>query len=51
MNSLSPLAKLVIVLLIAAIPASVGTCTLRRVRTTVRVRRVDELEQISEDTP
>lgn len=48
MNSLSPLAKLVIVLMIAAILASVGTCTLRRARTTLRVRRVDELEQISE---
>ena len=51
MNSLSPLAKLVIVLLIAAILASVGACTLRRVRATVRVRRVDELEQITEDAP
>ena len=51
MNNLSPLAKLVIMLMIAAILASVGTCTLRRVRTTLRVRRVDELEQVSEDTP
>ena len=51
MNNLSPLAKLVIMLLIAAILASVGTCTLRRVRATVRVRRVDELEQILEGTP
>lgn len=51
MNSLSPLAKLVIVLLIAAILAPVVTCTLRRARTTLRVRRVDKLEQISEGTP
>ena len=51
MNNLSPLAKLVIMLLIAATLASVGTCTFRRARTTLRVRRVDELEQISEDTP
>jgi len=42
MNNLSPLAKLVIMLMIAATLASVGTCTFRR---------VDELEQISEDTP
>ena len=51
MNSLSPLAKPAIVLLIATTLASVGTCTLRRARTTLRVRRVYELEQISEDTP
>ena len=51
MNNLSPLAKLVIMLMIATTLASVGTCTLRRARTTVRVRRVDELEQVSEDMP
>ena len=51
MNSISPLAKLVIVLMIATTMASVGTCTLRRARTTLRVRRIDELEQISEGTP
>lgn len=48
MNNLSPLAKLVIMLMIAATLASVGTCTFRRARTTLRVRRIDELEQISE---
>lgn len=51
MNSLSLLTKLVIVLLIATTLATLGTCTLRRARTTLRVRRVDELEQITEDTP
>lgn len=51
MNSLSLLAKLVIVLLIATTLATLGTCTLRRARTTLRVRRVDELEQTSEDVP
>lgn len=43
MNSLSLLTKLVIVLLIAT--------TMRRARATLRVRRVDELEQITEYTP
>lgn len=51
MTSLSPLAKLVIVLLIAATLASIGACTLRSARATLRVRRVDELEQTSEGTP
>jgi hypothetical protein len=51
MNPLSLLAKLVIVPLIATILATLGTCTLRSARATLRVRRVDELEQASEDTP
>jgi hypothetical protein len=51
MNELTFKAKLLIVLLVAAILCSLGSCVLRRTRTTLRTRRVDQLEQITEDAP
>lgn len=44
MNDVSLRSKLLIVLLIVALVSTLGTCTARRARSSIRARRVDEVE-------
>lgn len=46
MNNLSATAKLLCIALIVVLLGTLGTCALRRSRTALRVRRVDEVEQL-----
>lgn len=49
MNNLSALSKLVIVLLVVAMLTTLGNCAMRSARRNVRVRRIDQVEEMFEN--